>query len=233
MKYPKINTLWKRDKKDKFNIIIGDYACEEFSSISRWHITEKIDGTNIRILYDGKEPVFYGRTDEAQIPPFLLDYLKKTFTKELLSKQFPEIKKGVVLYGEGYGNKIQSVGKKYRKDNSFILFDAWIDGWWLEPEKVKQLAKDLGLDYVPELGIVNTIQEAIDYLKKKPKSKIAKEELIIEGIVARSYPLMLFRDGTPIMWKLKVKDYTKLEQGGKQDSEKIKTKKGTIRKKRR
>ena len=35
----------------------------------------------------------------------------------------------------------------------------------------------------------------------------AGSELTIEGVVVRSYPLMLFRDGSPIMWKLKVKDY--------------------------
>ena len=28
-----------------------------------------------------------------------------------------------------------------------------------------------------------------------------------EGIVARSYPTMLFRRGNPIKWKLKIKDY--------------------------
>jgi len=202
IKYPKINTLWKRD--DKFKIIIGDYSRDEFASISKWHITEKIDGTNIMILYNGEEPIFYGRTEKAQIPSFLLEHLKKTFTKELLSKQFPEAKNGVVLYGEGYGNKIQPFGNKYRKDNSFILFDVWIDGWWLEPDKVKQLSKDLKIDYVPELGIVNSIQDAISYLGHK--SNIAQEDLIAEGIVARSHPLMLFRDGSPIMWKLKVKD---------------------------
>lgn len=203
-KYPKINTLWKRD--DNFNIIVGDYSCEEFTSINKWHLTEKIDGTNIRIFYNGEEPIFYGRTDVSTIPLFLLESLKKIFTKELLSKQFSGLKAGIVLYGEGYGNKIQKVGKKYRKDNYFILFDANINGWWLEPSKVKQLAEDLGIDYVPELGIVNSIQEAIAFVKEKYKSKIAQEELIAEGIVARSYPLMLFRNGSPIMWKLKTKD---------------------------
>lgn len=208
MKYPKINTLWKRNEKDKFNIIEGDYSCPEFENIKQWHITEKIDGTNIRILYNGKEPVFYGKTDKAQIPPFLLEYLKKIFTKELLSKQFPEAKNGIILYGEGYGNKIQS-GKRYRDDNSFILFDALIDGWWLEPDKVKQLAKELGIDYVPELGI-RSIKEVISLIQGSYPSGISKQELNAEGIVARSHPLVLFRNGEPVMWKLKTKDYQKL-----------------------
>lgn len=213
MKYPKINTLWKREEFEKHNIIEGDFSCNEFIAINLWHITEKIDGTNIRIRFDrGKnlEPEFAGRTDDAEIPNFLLDYLKETFTRDVFITQFPDTQK-VVLYGEGYGNKIQSVGKKYRGDNSFILFDAWIDGWWLEPDKVKTLAKELKIDYVPELGI-KTREEVISLVKSGFPSAISKQALNAEGIVARSHPMMLFRSGEPIMWKLKSKDYIKLRQ---------------------
>ena len=211
MKYPKINTLWKRDEKNKFNIIEGDFSCPEFASICKWHITEKIDGTNIRVIWNSQRedsPTFLGRTDEAQIPPFLLDKLKEIFTREKLLKHFPDSEL-VVLYGEGYGNKIQSVGKKYRKDNSFIIFDANIGGWWLEPHNVKDIAIKLNIDYVPELGI-RTNKEIISLVKGSFRSSLAEDNLNAEGIVARSHPLMLFRDGSPIMWKLKTKDYVKL-----------------------
>lgn len=213
MKYPKINTIWKRDDENKFNIIEGDYSCPEFESIQFWHITEKIDGTNIRIMFNrGKnlEPEFTGRTDDAQIPDFLLEYLKKTFDRDTFIKQFPDAQE-VILFGEGYGNKINSAGKRYRDDNSFILFDAWIDGWWLEPEKVKVLALDLKIDYVPQLGI-KTKEEAVSLVKMGFQSAISKQRLNAEGIVARSCPLMLFRNGKPIMWKLKLKDYGKYEK---------------------
>ena len=93
MKYPKINTLWKRDEKNKFNIIVGEYSCPEFDNIDKWHITEKIDGSNIRVIFNRQRedsPTFLGRTDNAQIPIFLLDCLKKIFTREKLLKQFPE-----------------------------------------------------------------------------------------------------------------------------------------------
>lgn len=43
-KYPKINTLWKRDEKNRFNTIEGDLSQEEFGNIKNWHITEKIHG---------------------------------------------------------------------------------------------------------------------------------------------------------------------------------------------
>jgi len=38
MKYPKINTIWKRDENDDFRIIEGDYSKFEFTTIKEWHI---------------------------------------------------------------------------------------------------------------------------------------------------------------------------------------------------
>jgi hypothetical protein len=205
MVYPKINTLWKRDETTHA-IIEGDYSRPEFDAINWWHITEKVDGTNIRVVcgrYTGFSPHFFGKTDNAEIPTKLLEHLKQTFTGELLTKQLPEARR-VVLYGEGYGGNIQS-GKKYRDTPSFVLFDAWIDGWWLEPEKVKILANQLSISYVPELGVM-TKEDAIFFAKHGLKSEIS-QCANAEGIVARSHPLMLFRDGNPVMWKLKAKDY--------------------------
>lgn len=212
MKYPKINTLWKRDKDNKFKIMEGDFSCPEFVAIKQWLITEKIDGTNIRIMWSRPTGSlqFGGRTDRASIPAPLVNQLKEIFTAEKMNKVFPEAEE-VILFGEGYGNKIQKVGGKYRDDVSFILFDVWIDSWWLEFDKVIEIASKLGVEPVP-VDCVTTTDDAIRYLKSKPKSEIAKEPLVIEGIVARSYPLMLFRDGKPIMWKLKVSDYEKIEE---------------------
>jgi len=51
------------------------------------------------------------------------------------------------------------------------------------------------------------ISEATSLVRLIFKSKIAEENREAEGIVARSHPLMLFRNSNPIMWKLKIKDY--------------------------
>lgn len=40
-----------------------------------------------------------------------------------MSKAFPNASR-VVLFGEGYGPKIQACGSRYRKDVSFAIFDA-------------------------------------------------------------------------------------------------------------
>ena len=56
MKYPKINTLFKRDEKN--HIILDAFTTPEFEYLknNEWECTEKIDGTNIRIELepDGK-----------------------------------------------------------------------------------------------------------------------------------------------------------------------------------
>jgi hypothetical protein len=238
MEYPKINTLWKREVKDgkpTGKILEGDYSRDEFKNIKLWHTTEKIHGTNIRVVYHRmgshsfQNPIedvkFFGKTNDAMIPPHLLKFLQETFTIERFRRIWPypkspeeikeRVKEGkesgtdiyVILFGEGYGPKVQSGGGRYRDDASFILFDAWIDGWWLQPNNTKDIAQKLGIDYVPELGLM-TVEEIVALVKQGFKSKISKDTTLdAEGIVARSHPLLLFRDGKPLMFKLKQRDY--------------------------
>ena len=71
MEYPKIETLFNRD--EKFKVVEGDYRLPEFENIKQWDVTEKIDGTNVRvrlfpklskgIWQESYEPKFFGRTD--------------------------------------------------------------------------------------------------------------------------------------------------------------------------
>lgn len=219
MKYPKIQTLWKRDPEKKYTIMEGEYSKEEFKNILKWNVTEKIDGTNIRVISESITPLimektleFRGRTDKAQIPKFLLDHLEKTFSTGKLTEVFDDYNL-LILYGEGYGGKMQKVGKLYRDESSFILFDVWIDGWWMERENVVEVAEKLGIDVVPSFSGMTKF-EIVEYVKSKPKSSISKQTMPIEGIVARSEPLMLFRNGNPMMFKLKVEDYEKLDKFG-------------------
>ena len=177
-------------------------------------IDEKIDGTNVRIFWeptDSFSPNFGGRTDNAQMPTTLLTHLQHVFTREKLHKQFPEARK-VILFGEGYGPKIQAVGSRYRKDVSFILFDVWIDGWWLEKDSVLEIANALDIEHTINQAIMTT-DEVVEFVKSRPKSYIAEDkDLVMEGVIARSFPLMLFRNRkTPIMFKLKVRDFDKKE----------------------
>lgn len=202
-------------QKFRQSFIEGDYACPEFGSINRWMIDEKVDGTNVRIFWEPNDPFspnFGGRTDNAQMPTNLLQHLQQTFTREKLQKQFPDVKK-VILYGEGYGPKIQACGSRYRKDVSFILFDVWIDGWWLEKQNVLDIADALDIEHTINQSIMST-DEVVEFVKSQPKSYIAEDRnLVMEGVIARSVPLMLFRQrNSPIMFKLKVRDFVSNQQ---------------------
>jgi ATP-dependent RNA circularization protein (DNA/RNA ligase family) len=224
MEYPKINSLWKRQnwyfdqdkkkspdyQKGRQSFIVGDYAEPEFGSIKHWRVDEKIDGTNVRIFYDQGKVTFGGRTKEAQLPVNLFAYLQANFGDWNLCKVFPtqenEAYPNVILFGEGYGPKIQLAGNSYRDDVGFILFDVWVGGWWLKRENVKEIANQLNIPMVPDLGIM-TEEEIIEFVKSKPLSRCSEYPQTMEGVVCRSEPLMLFRNGKPLMWKLKTKEF--------------------------
>jgi len=210
MEYPKIETLYNRDPKT-FKITPTELRMPEFSVINRWHITEKIDGTNVRIMWSAvdKKLTFGGRTDNAQMPTFLFSYLSETFKPEM----FSEFDKDVILFGEGYGEKIQKGGGNYRKGVSFRLFDVFIAGWWLEPGNIHEIANTMKIKTVPFLGIYSNLPQSSGDLMliTEAYSRTATEDegagLFPEGVVARSSPLLFNRRGDRVIWKLKFSDF--------------------------
>lgn len=219
MMYEKIQTIWKRNP-ETHAIRPGVYSKEEFMLIPIWEVTEKIDGMNMRVIFqrtdiikneetEEETPItslsFAGRTDKAILPEPLEIKLKELFTKIKLLEVFDMLKSEyVVLYGEGFGPKIQK-GGKYRDDQSFILFDILIDGVWLEGTSVTEMAEQLGIQRVPIIGDMFT-DDILAYVQSKPESLIGKEDCIMEGVVCRTRPLLLDRFGRRIITKLKVKD---------------------------
>jgi len=214
MKYPKIQTLYDRD--EKFKVDSTQLRCPEFSLITWWFITEKIDGTNVRIVRttDG-ERVILGRTDKADWA------LRESPLKKKLDSMFPvELLNQVIdlgveatLYGEGYGAGIQK-GGRYRKDPSFRLFDVKIGEWWLNWEDVKDIADKLGIQTVPSYGVLydklpRTREDLERYTGPSLVSFQEGGDMLVfpEGIVARTDPLLFNRWGERIMWKLKFVDF--------------------------
>ena len=204
--YHKIETLFERDEKTK-KLVEGQYRNKivEYLKDNKWQFAEKIDGTNIRIYWDGHKVSFYGRTDKAQIPAELVNRLNELFggevNEQLFEQKFGETK--VVLVGEGYGAKIQN-GGLYRDSQDFILFDVMIAGNWQPRESVEDIANYFGIDIVP-IVLEGTIQEAIDYVKTKPKSKIGTANS--EGVVGRPVVEMQDRCGNRVIVKIKGKDF--------------------------
>lgn len=209
--YHKIQTVFLRDPENNHKTLLeGHWARPEFQYLAHnpWVWTEKVDGTNIRVsvnpLGDGAVK-FGGRTDNAQIPAFLLDALAAQFqTPEQatkLAEQFPD---GAVLYGEGYGAKIQKGGGNYRSDQSFVLFDVRVGKWWLERQDVEEIAGTLGIEVAPVIG-VGTLPEMVRAAKEGINSRWG--DFVAEGIVARPETELFARDGKRIITKIKCKDF--------------------------
>lgn len=207
VEYHKIEGLFKRDEQSK-KLIEGNYRNEtvEFLKDMEWEFTEKIDGTNIRIIWDGHKVEFRGRTDNAQIPSALLNRLVELFggdaNEQIFEQNFGE--KQVMLIGEGYGAKIQGVGGLYRPDQDFILFDVMIGENYQPRETVNAVAKMFNLDVVP-IVLTGTIQDGIDFVKTKPKSTIGTAPM--EGIVGRTKAELKDRCGNRVIVKIKVSDF--------------------------
>jgi len=234
--YHKIQTLFKRhqDGPKKGKMIKGDWTTPELEYLAdkQWEFTEKVDGTNIRIGYEGvptcdtptspwyKKVEFAGRTDNAVLPKPLLEMLTEHFTSE----RFDSADLGnITLFGEGYGNKIQN-GGNYREDQSFVLFDVKIGDFWLTRENVDDIAKKLGIDSVPTIGY-GTLQDAIDIVESG--ITFNKQGAVVrwydggilgglqsqwgnfeaEGIVARPVVPLFNRKGERIITKIKAVDF--------------------------
>lgn len=206
--YHKIETLYERDEKTK-KLIEGKFrnSFVEFLRNVDWEFTEKVDGTNIRVCWDGHKVEFGGRTDKAQIPQQLLERLEKLFggyeNEQIFEQRFGE--KEVILFGEGYGPKIQN-GGGYRDDVDFILFDVMIGDNYQPREAVKYVASYFGVDVVPTI-LSGTLQEGVDYVKNNTKSIIAKNGAELEGLVGR--PKLELKDGAGnrIIVKIKKRDF--------------------------
>lgn len=208
--YTKIETVFERDMEGTKKLIEGKFRNEtvEYLKDNRWIGTEKIDGTNIGIVWDGHKVSYQGRTERAQIPAHLMNKLIEMFggivNEELFEQKFGEMQ--VILFGEGYGAKIQKGGGNYRSDVSFILFDVYLpeQNLWLKRDAVEDIAKTFGVDVVP-IVYEGDIAGAVEFVKSKPKSTIGTANM--EGIVCKPAVDMLDRMGCRLIVKIKVCDF--------------------------
>jgi len=203
--YHKINTIYKREPDGKRNLIEGEFSCEEFKYLydNQWVFTEKVDGTNMRVIWDGEDIIIKGKTDRAQLHEPLLEYIKCNFDTKKLAEMFPEPDMPVCFYGEGYGGKIQK-GGKYSEIQKFILFDIKINGWWLKQDDVVAIAKDLNIEKVPVVGS-GSLGDMVATCKEGFSSWWGNFEA--EGIVARPQTELRKRNGERVIVKLKCRDF--------------------------
>lgn len=215
--YHKIQTLFLRDPETNYKRLMeGNWSKPEFEFLQNcpWIIDEKIDGTNIRVLWDGFDVDIQGKTDNAQLHPDLIKNIQAMFPKEKMVELFGEGRPldmngepreiEVCLYGEGCGAGIQKGGGNYGKEKHFKLFDVLVGTMWLERHNVDDIAQKIGCDKAPQIGIM-TLPEAVELVRGGFNSTYG--EFIAEGIIARPSVELRNRFGERVITKLKHTDF--------------------------
>jgi len=171
-----------------------------------------------------------GKTDNAQIPKNLLKHMQEKYTDEkvfaslglkefipvdewenehnwLSYDQIPNI---YTIYGEGYGEGIQSGGWYIKGGNEFIVFDVKVNDIYLKTDARDEIATKLGAPIVPLMGYF-TLDEAIDFVRKGFRSKVAEnpDAKMAEGLVLRTDLGLRNRMGKRLIVKVKYEDFQK------------------------
>ena len=204
----KIPNIFEFDAK--YKQVLGFTSTFEALKNIIWQGTEKVDGTNIRVHWDGHRVEIGGRTDSAQIPSQLANYLAEIFLTQEMEYVFEQMfeDKDVILFGEGYGKGIQKDGEKYCSDARFILFDVQIGDFYLTRENVQEIAEKLGLDTVPVL-FEGTLDDAVKFVGEHHMSTL-NESHEMEGLVLEPKGIRLYDNRLkPIKCKCKYRDLVK------------------------
>ena len=205
--YQKIETLYKFDTKLK-RFIEGDFVnpIVKYLANCEWQASEKIDGTNIRILWTGFNFEIKGREDTSGIPEEVISLYKSIFTKDMeyaFEQKFKD--KQVILCMEAYAGKIQ--GHIYSGNEKLIGYDIMINEQYIDRKGSKEIFEEFGFDYVPTLNF-KTLWEAIDYVKTSTKS-IIDNTATIEGLVCLPKERNYDNQGNRICVKIKARDLAK------------------------
>lgn len=208
MKYPKIQNIYKRDHNTN-KIIEHEYTCDEFHFLRNnvWRWREKIDGMNIRVIWDGYKVSFAGRTDNAKLPGQLVNYLSEKFggdiKEELFEQRFGD--NPAILFGEGCGPKIQSGG--YYTNQTFVLFDVAYqceecdEYRFMSEEYVDEIGDIFNLDMCNNHG-AGKLDDAVEYVRSYDSRGIEFEGLVCVPIIE-----LRNRIGDRIVCKIKKRDF--------------------------
>lgn len=209
--YPKIPTIYKRDEKGSKQLTDKESsdALKCLKDIL-WVGTEKIDGTNCGIVWDGYKIGFQGRTEASQVNAKLLQYLQDTFQTEEVAQIFEQKfgERPVVLFGELIGAGVQ--GNLYTDNPTFLAFDLLLTAFgespevWANPIFMNDLCDALGIVPCPVV-FHGTLSEARDFVKTMPTSRT--EKCLMEGLVLRPMAELRDNQGKRVICKIKVNDY--------------------------
>jgi len=212
-KYAKFSSPFKKDEKFKNMMDENQYLPE-----GRWIKTEKIDGTNIRIILtkydeDKQRSIFVGsrklllNQDDKGSKQYY-DCIKDVNLNKL-TEYFKDVDSTIIIYGEGYGAGVQK-GGIYSQDKDFRVFDIRIGNAYQDFEYVEKVCIDNQLNIVPVIDTIKvlTYGECLNSLEKFQDTLIKDGDGgRPEGIVYKFEPVLLNKYGERLIFKVKFKDF--------------------------
>ena len=198
------NTTKKRILKSCDSSNKEDFHLEEvfYLKDNIWIGSRKCDGTNCRVLFDGNEVFYNGKTNRANFSNDQKEYIEETFKEEIFEEYFRKEGKSprVVIFGELVGPKIQNGDNNSFKELEFIVFDVLINNVFLDVENIKQIAKYFNLRSSYDLL---TIKGSLYQLQEIVKDKDFK----YEGLVVKPLVELYTKNKNRLILKIKKRDY--------------------------
>ena len=207
--YQKIETLFKFDGEKKLYTNEFYNPIVEYLKDLPWIASEKFDGTNIRVHYDGHRVEWSGRTDKAVLPKEIEELLKSAFGESEVMFEQIFSDKDVILFMECYGGKVQ--GGIYGGKERLIGFDIMVNGIYLDKTAIKEIFDKFGVETV-NFFIVENLDEAISIVKKESLASHndGTTQTIMEGLVCVPLKRLYDAQGKRIAVKIKSRDLRKM-----------------------
>lgn len=164
---------------------------------------EKVHGTSAHIHWHNST-VTYSSGGESH------ERFRQLFDEAALTQAFHDLGHNeVVVYGEAYGGKCQSMRKTYGDALAFIAFDVRVggnDGVWLNVPNAHDVATKLGLEFVP-YHKVSTDLAALDAERDRPSEVAVRrgcgDDKVREGVVLRPLQEFTTNNGNRVIVKHK------------------------------
>ena len=178
----------------------------EYLAKNLWVYKRKLNGENMRVLWNGEQAIWNGKTNDFETDAETTEYMNTTFLEEVFEEKFGH-EKQVLLFGERMAPKTQ--GNELGLESvEFVLFDVKIGDTWLAPENLRAIAKYFGLrtcyDFMrPEDEKRNYAQTLENLIDEVAKGRFENWE----GIVASPATGLYNRKGERLICKIKNHEY--------------------------
>ena len=209
--YQKIETLYKFDQATKSYLKEFYNPIVEYLAPLPWIASEKFDGTNIRVHWDGHRVEWSGRTDASVLPKEVQETLAAAFGDSEVTFEQTFGEKDAILFMECYGGKVQ--GGIYGGHERLIGFDVMVDGLYLNKAEAAELFPKFGIEPV-EFFEVASLQEAVDIVKegRLASHNEGDRPTRMEGLVCVPKMRLFDGNGKRIAVKIKARDLAKVRE---------------------